>query len=114
SGSRQALLASCLPEDYSRKPASLRASPELSTLPANRLFTLAIVRSAADDFLRAPSVCRLVAAISVEQRRPLIEALVDYHRRPQPVPPRTSLMISSSTMAPIAALTIALTMPTPR
>src|SRR6266478_5901249 len=49
---------------------------------------------------RRLQVCRLFAAISVEQRRPLIEALVNYHRRPQPVPPRTSLMISSSNNGP--------------
>jgi hypothetical protein len=41
-------------------------------------------------------------------------ALVNHHRRPQPVPPRTSLIISSSTTAPIVALTIALMMPAPR
>jgi hypothetical protein len=40
--------------------------------------------------------------------------LVNHHRRPQPVPPRTSLIMSSSTTAPIVALTIALMMPAPR
>ena len=39
---------------------------------------------------------------------------MDHHRRPQPVPPRTSRTRSNRTTAPIVALTIELTIPTPR